>query len=239
MEIALITSKENREIKFDFPWHNSRSRTISVGLKEFMFDNFIENVDDKFTIHISEKKKDSEKVLHRVLIEQGNYEIKELLSLINQQLDKFNDKIKFGHLKHSGKVYVDNSSKYFVTLSESAKNFLKLPLVIPPEKTIKAQEIFEVLPTDQVFVRVKNISSSIHTNTQDKGSIKFRQEPILFVTPITNDFGQKKIVLVPNEPVFHDFFNPSLKDIEISITDVQGKLINLKNIKLTLYFKKG
>lgn len=232
MEIALITSKENREIKFEFPWHNSRSRTISVGLKEFMFDNFIENVDDRFRIHISEKKKDVEKVLHRVIIEQGSYEIKELLALINQQLDKYNEKIKFGHLKHSGKVFVDNSSKYFVTLSESAKNFLKLPLVIPPEKIIKAQDIFEVLPTDQVFVRVKNISSSIHTNTQDKGSI-------LFVTPITNDFGQKKIVLVPNEPVFHEFFNSSLKEIEISITDEQGKLINLKNIKLTLYFKKG
>lgn len=232
MEIALITSKDNQEIKFDFPWHNSRSRTISVGLKEFMFDNFIENVDDRFTIHISEKKKDSEKVLHRVIIEQGNYEIQEILTLINQQLDKYSEKIKFGHLKHSGKVFVDNSSKYFITLSDSAKNFMKLPQVITPERTIKAQEIFEVLPSDQVFVRVKNISSSIHTNTQDKGSV-------LFVTPITNNFGQKKIVLVPNEPVFHDFFNPSLKDIEITITDENGKLINLKNIKLTLYFKKG
>lgn len=229
METFVVLSKFNKNIRFTLPWFNPKIKTLCVGLKEISFDNFIENVEENLLIEIYNKnKKDSE-----IVIEKGSYDLEEILDLIKIKLDALKIvNLHFNFNKHNGKFDVDNKTKsYSLKLSPFSQQFLKLPEYIEAGKRVKSYEIFEIMKTKSLYVRIDGLIYGIRSNVNIRGNGE-----IIHVTALSNNYGQTKIEHVTNTPIFYHFTNKYLKDIELSITDEYGVEVNIQNIRILLYF---
>lgn len=235
METYFISSSENETIKINLPWANVSSKTLSVGLKEFSFDNFIENIKKDFTITIVEPHaKKIDKVLLTISLESGHYELDDILNMIAMKLDdKFKKTIRFLFNKATSKIYVENTTNNVIHLSDTVSDFFCLPKVIDPQSFIKSSKIINLTKSNTLFVRVKYISNGIHFNQNISGGNK---GGIVHTCAITNQYGQNKIDHVMNLPVFYEFTSDRLQTVEITITDEFNEIVNIQNIRMLLYF---
>lgn len=230
IEHYIITSSENKEILFNLPWSSTTVGTESISLKEFTYDNCIENVEENLKIGFYEGKKEK----YSIDIEKGSYELTTILDLINVKLDqlKFKDFI-FLFNYHNGKFDVtNNSKKYDIVLSEYTSNYFRLPNVIQMGKRFKSHKMFELMNIKSLFIRVKDLRNGIHTNELIKGNGQ-----IIFESTITSDYGQTKVHQInTNNPDVYYFHNNRINEVVINITDKFGRHVNIQNIKLKLVF---
>lgn len=235
METYFVSSSENETIKINLPWANVSTRTTSLGLKEFSFDNFIENVGPDFTIKIIEPhNKKEDKVLLSFDIESGHYELEEILTMIAMKLDeKYKKSIRFMFNKATSKMYVENTTSYIISLSETASSFFNLPKEIGPKTMIKSSKVLNLTKSNTLFIRVKYVNNGIHSNQNISGS---NNGSIIHTCAITNAYGQNKIDHVVNMPVFYDFTSEKIQTVEINITDEFGTMVNIQNIRILMYF---
>lgn len=234
METYFVSSELNETIKLNLPWTNVSTRTVSLGLKEFSFDNFIENVGEDFTIRIMEPhNKKEDKVLLMIQIEPGHYELEEILAMIAMKMDeKYKKSIRFMFNKATSKMYVENGTSHVVTLSETVSNFFNLPKEISPKSMVKSNKIINLTKSNTLFIRVKYVNNGIHFNQNISGN----SGAIIHTCAITNVYGQNKIDHVVNMPIFYDFTSEKIQTVEINITDEFGVVVKIQNIRMLLYF---
>lgn len=226
-KIYIVTSQENQKIKRDIPWSSSRLHTKAVGVKEFVYDNFIENIEDDLIIKI--QKKDLS-IVHEIIIEKGNYELDEVLGIIRVSLeakDLKNIKIYFN--KSNWKIYVLNDSKYIINGNKIFREFFNLPEQIDPFSKIKSKKVFDILKTKSIYIKIKNLKNAIYLDNNDMGEV-------IFSSTLRSKPGIQTIDYVHNSPPMYEFFNPTLNQLEISITDENNKIVNLQNIKIMFHF---
>lgn len=229
-KIFIVNSKTNTPITRSLPWVSARLGTRSIGVKEFVYDNFIENVED--TLAISIMKNDQLQL--EINVEKGNYELDYILTFIKVSLEEKNIKnIKFLFNQATWKIGVLNESKFIVHLNEIAQKFFKLPSQILPSTYIKSREIFNICDTKSVYIRIKNLKDGMYTDSE-----KDSYGEIIFQSSLRALPGAQTIDLVTYEkPTQYEFFNKRIDNLEIHITDENGKYINLQNIKIVLYFE--
>lgn len=233
-KILSINSPINKPIYRSLPWASIRLGTKSVGLKEFVYDNNIENLENTFKISIL---KSNGSIQNEITIEKGCYELTEVLNLIRAQLSsKSIDKINFIYNKATWKVSVNNDSKYKIQLNDIASNFLKLPILIEPNSYIVANDIFNFSNSHSIYVRIKHLRDGIETDLNDIG--KKDLGGVVYDGVISCNPGAQYIYKINyQKPEMFDFFQKTCNSVEIHITDENGKYVNLRNIKLQLYFE--
>lgn len=229
-KIFIVTSKTNTPIIRTIPWASSKLETRTLGVKEFVYYNFIENIEDTLKITI----KNNENIKCEIKIEKGTYDLDYILAFIKISLKKYKTKsITFTFNKSTGKIEISNDSTYVINLNTIACKFFNLPAFILPHSFIKSYKTFNICESNSIYVRIKHLKNGMYSDVETN-----HYGEIVFQSTLRGHPREKIIDLVTCEkPIQYEFFNKNIETLEIHITDENGKYVNLQNIKIVFYFK--
>lgn len=225
-----------KDLSFIFNTDSREYNIISIGIKEFSFDNYIFNILENFLIDIKDK---DGRILHTIKLEPGHYEYMNVVDMVNTLFKKEQLKEMFLLFNPVTSKYkfTNNHQNKFIHFNKVAQDYFNLPnTIIKPKSEVESLDVLDNLKTRTINIGCRNIVNGIriikNNQVDDRDGTK-----IIHTHIINSSYGRQEIYVNQNKIQFFDFCIRNANQIEMDLTDENGVKVNIRNIIIKLLIK--